>query len=438
MTRAVLTSAHSKTDMDRQTVGPLPACGSPRKSENGLSPWIVVQPLGDAEFVQLRRRAIFECDKWDPQVGDDCVIARYPLVMKKAAWSEVIALAEALARETRAAEVELARRPDLHRELGLPRALRRALRQAADAPPEGAARIIRFDFHFTSDGWRISEGNIDVPGGLNEASGFPAIIGSHYSWAEPVGDPAAAYVDAIAAAAPGSSVVALVHATAYSDDQQMMRYVARRLEARGIRAHLASPGHLRWHDGRAWLDAAWWRGPVDLIVRFFPAEWLGQLPKASGWRALCAGSRTPISNPATAILPQSKRFPLVWDRLATPLPTWRALLPETCEPRSAPWRTSREWILKPALGRVGEGIAISGLTEPTEWRKIARGVTWWPGHWVAQRRFDVVPIEIGGIARYPCLGVYTVNERVAGAYGRLASRPLIDSRAEDAAVLAAA
>jgi hypothetical protein len=31
-----------------------------------------------------------------------------------------------------------------------------------------------------------------------------------------------------------------------------------------------------------------------------------------------------------------------------------------------------------------------------------------------------------------------VNERVVGAYGRLASRPLIDSRAEDAAVLAAA
>jgi len=34
--------------------------------------------------------------------------------------------------------------------------------------------------------------------------------------------------------------------------------------------------------------------------------------------------------------------------------------------------------------------------------------------------------------------VYTVDERVAGAYGRLASRPLIDSHAEDAAVLAAA
>jgi len=41
-------------------------------------PWVDVEPLGDAEFVRLRRRAIFECDKWDPQVGDACAIARYP------------------------------------------------------------------------------------------------------------------------------------------------------------------------------------------------------------------------------------------------------------------------------------------------------------------------------------------------------------------------
>jgi hypothetical protein len=401
------------------------------------SPWVAVEPLSDADFVRLRRRAIFECDKWDPQVGDVCVIARYPLVLRKSAWTEVVALAEALARETRAAEEELVMRPDLHGRLGLPRAIRRALRQASRTAPTGAARIIRFDFHFTPDGWRISEGNIDVPGGLNEASGYPAIIGPHYPWAEPVGDPAAAYVDAlIAATAPGATV-ALIHATAYSDDQQMMTFVARRLEARGIRAHLASPSHLRWTNGRAWLEAAWWRGPLDLIVRFFPAEWMGQLPRNSGWPHLCAGSLTPISNPATAVLTQSKRFPLVWDDLATRLPTWRALLPETREPRSAPWRTSREWILKPALGRVGEGIGISGLTEPAEWRKIVRDATWWPGHWIAQRRFDVVPIAIRGVDRYPCLGVYTVDGRVAGAYGRLATRPLIDSLAEDAAVLAA-
>ena len=423
--------------MDLETSGGFPASGSLPKSENGSSPWVPVEPLTDAQFVQFRRRAIFECDKWDPQVGDVCVIARHPLVLTKDAWTEVVALAEALARETRAAEAELIGRPELHRRLGLPRAVRRALAHASRQAPAGAARIIRFDFHFTTDGWRISEGNSDVPGGLNEASGYPAIIGTHYPWAESVGDPAGAYVDALAAAAPAGAVVALVHATAYSDDQQMMTFVAKRLEARGLRAHLASPSHLRWREGRAWLESAWWCGPLDLIVRFFPAEWLGELPRNSGWPHLCAGSLTPISNPATALLTQSKRFPLVWDELSTSLATWRALLPETRDLRSTPWRTSPDWILKPALGRVGEGIAIAGLTDGVEWRKIVRNATWWPGHWVAQRRFEVVPIVIGGTARYPCLGVYTVDDRVAGAYGRLASRPLIDSLAEDAAVLAA-
>jgi hypothetical protein len=195
---------------------------------------------------------------------------------------------------------------------------------------------------------------------------------------------------------------------------------------------------LRWRAGRAWLDAAWWQGPLDLVVRFFPAEWLSQLPRASGWPHLFAGATTPLSNPATAILTQSKRFPLVWQELATQLPTWRAMLPETREPGAAPWRTSRDWILKPALGRVGEGIGIGGLTEAADWREIARAATWWPAHWIAQRRFEVVPVRIAGADRYPCLGVYTVDERVAGAYGRLADRPLIDARAEDAAVLAAA
>ena len=35
---------------------------------------------------------------------------------------------------------------------------------------------MRFDFHFTRDGWRISEVNSDVPGGLNESSGFERLM----------------------------------------------------------------------------------------------------------------------------------------------------------------------------------------------------------------------------------------------------------------------
>jgi glutathionylspermidine synthase len=360
-------------------------------------------------------------------------------VITHQAWVEVAHLAEALARETLAAETELIGRPELHGVLGLPRGIRHALRGAATTAgaTRGTARLVRFDFHFTSEGWRISEANCDVPGGLNEASGFPPLVAEHYSWATPVGDPGTAYVNALAACAGPNGTAAFVHATSYSDDQQMMLFIARKLEAEGIRTHLASPSHLRWNGPAASLSAAWWNGPLDLIVRFFPAEWLGALPKATGWPRLFAGGATPISNPATAILPQSKRFPLIWDALRTPLPMWRALLPETRETRDAPWSTSDEWVVKPALGRVGESIGIRGVVDAKEMRRISQSVRWTPGDWVAQRRFDLLPIEVAGVQLFPCLGVYTLDSRVIGAYGRLARVPLIDSRAADAAVLAA-
>jgi glutathionylspermidine synthase len=403
------------------------------------TPWLAVSPLTEVDFATLRRRAIFDCQKWDPQVGDVCVIARAPLVVRRDAWAEVERLASALAREALAAEAELVLRPELHARLGLPRAVRRALRRAAETgPTPGVARLIRFDFHHAPEGWRISEANADVPGGLNEASGFPALFAPHYPWAAPVGDAAGAYVEAIAGAAGAGGTVALVHATAYSDDQQMMAFMAKRLEAAGIRTHLASPAHLRWERGRARLDAGWWRGPLDVVLRFFPGDWLPLLPQECGWPQLFSGGTTPLSNPPTALLVQSKRFPLVWDALTTPLPTWRALLPETRDPREAPWRADDGWILKPAFGRAGEGVTLRGLVDPADWRRSRRAARWFPRYWAAQRRFEAVPVEIGGAEMYPCLGVYTLGERVVGAYGRLARRPLIDARAEETAVFTAA
>jgi hypothetical protein len=38
---------------------------------------------------------------------------------------------------------------------------------------------------------------------------------------------------------------------------------------------------------------------------------------------------------------------------------------------------------------------------------------------------------------FPCIGVYTLDGAVIGAYGRLARRPLVDHLAQDAAVLIA-
>jgi glutathionylspermidine synthase len=174
---------------------------------------------------------------------------------------------------------------------------------------------------------------------------------------------------------------------------------------------------------------------VDVLVRFFPGEWLPNLSRRAQWAPFFRGADTRLSNPATALVTQSKRFPLVWDRLQTPLPTWRALLPETCHPRRVRWQRDDRWVLKPALGRVGDAIGLRSVIPGREWSLIARDATWRPGDWVAQRRFDLVPLAGPAGPVYSVIGVYTVDRRVAGIYGRLASRPLIDHRAQDVAVL---
>jgi glutathionylspermidine synthase len=398
------------------------------------SPWVDVPGLDDDAFRTLRRRAIFDCLKWDPQVEDAGTLARVPLVVTAEAWDELTRLGEALARETLALEAELLRRPDLQGRLGLPRGAVAALGEAARGPAAGVARLVRFDFHHTADGWRISEANSDVPGGLNEASGFPLLVAPHYPGASTVGDPADGYVDALLAGRAEGTRVALLHATAYSDDHQMMAYLARKLRSRGARPVLASPAHVTWEGDRASVEGEEWQGEADLLVRFFPGDWLVDLP-GSGWRRFYAGSRTPISNPATALLTQSKRTPLIWDHLATSLPTWRALLPETRDPREVRWTEGEEWIIKPALGRVGEDVGIPGLSSAADWTRMRKQCARHPEHWVAQRRFIAAPAELGNSTVYPCIGVYTVDDRVVGAYGRLATRALVDGRAADAAVL---
>ncbi len=400
------------------------------------TPWIETAPVDPAEHLRLRRRAIFECCKWDPQVEDVSTVAPFPLLLRREAWDGIVRDSEALAAEVMAAEEELAHRPELHRELGIPFAVRRALRNvSAHGATPGMARVLRFDFHWTTEGWRISEANTDVPGGFNEASGFARIVAPLFPGSEPSGDPAGSLADAVAAATKPGGTVALVHATAYTDDRQVMVFLAAELESRGCQAQLAAPDHLRWQDGRARIESGWFSGEVDALLRFFPAEWLPNLPRACGWKHFFRGGRTPVSNPATALLTQSKRFPLVWDRLKTPLPSWRRLLPETRDPRHAPWKKENGWVLKPALGRVGDGIGLAGATVEKEWKPIRRAVRFGARWWAAQRKFEAVPMLVAGETFYPCVGVYTIDGRAAGAYGRVARRRIIDHLAQDVAVL---
>jgi glutathionylspermidine synthase len=392
--------------------------------------------LAAADFAHVRRRTIFECCKWDPQFEDVRTLAPFPLVLDTATWRRLAADAVELGRETLAAEAELLQRPDLHADLCLPRRVRHALQQAMRVgPTPGTARTLRFDFHPTADGWRISEVNSDVPGGFIEAQGFTRLMAQASPRLRPAGSPADVLAESITAAIGPRASVGLVHATAYSDDRQVMTYLQRAFERRGATTHLVSPQQVAWTGGRASLSCDWGNGPLDALLRFYPAEWLPELPYRSDWTHFFAGGRTPLCNPATALLTQSKRLPLVWDRLETPLPTWRRCLPETRSPRDVDWRSNGIWLVKPALGRVGEDVAVRGATSATAWRRIDRSARWFPRHWVAQRRFESVPVETPLGPMHVCLGIFVIDGRAAGIYGRMARVPLIDARAYDVAVL---
>lgn len=398
-------------------------------------PWSAGERLQPEEWKSVRMRLMFDCCKWDIQSEDHSVVADFPLLLEEEAWSSLASHAEKLTQEVLAAERELLCRPDLHARLGLPRGIGKVLRRCLPQTiATGKARVMRFDFHFSSKGWRISEVNADVPGGFIEASGFTELMAGYYPRYLVPPDPAKAYSGAIGEITGEGAVIGLVHATAHCDDRQVMQYLAQELQRKGMKAIALSPNHLKWESGFARVTSSFATVPSALLVRFFPAEWLPSLRPAPSWEPWFCGAKTPISNPGWAILIQSKRFPLVWEELKTLLPTWQSLLPETKCPRDL-FRSPEDWVFKPVFGRVGEDVAIAGVTEQRTYKEILEDVKRHPHHWIAQRRFDDLPLETHSGVRYACVGVFTLDGCAVGAYGRIATKPLIDHEAQDIAVL---
>jgi hypothetical protein len=393
--------------------------------------WTCTPALDAERFAAVRRRLVLDGYKWDPQVGDVSTVAPFALVLPTSASRQLAILAERLTAEAMGAETEMLHRPDLLGRLGLPRRLRRALADAA-TPTPAPARVIRYDFHPTGHGWRISEANSDVPGGYTEASHLPRLLAEHFPGLRPAGDPAARLAAALAGCGRRA---ALLSATGYMEDQQITAYLAALLRAAGCAAYRAHPRQVAWESGVAHLRTAAYEGPLDVVFRFYQGEWLGPPTAGAGWAAYLRGGQTPVCNPGAALLTESKRFPLLWDRLAAPLPTWRALLPETREPRAVDWRRDPDWLLKTAYCNTGDTVTIRELAGPWTWRWRCLEARLWPGEWVAQRRFAAVPVRTPAGPMYPCLGVYTIDGVAAGVYGRLAPRPVIDFAAVDVAVL---
>jgi hypothetical protein len=249
---------------------------------------------------------------------------------------------------------------------------------------------------------------------------------------ETAGDPGERYVYALARHAnEHRGAVVLLAAPGFMEDQQVVSGLARRLRLRGSTAVLAEPRHLTWKDQRASIGDT----PVAAIVRFYQGEWLARLPRRAGRRHLFVGGKTPVANPGVAILSESKRLPLLWDELGVRCPIWQRLLPETRDPRQVPWTRDEGWLLKTAFCNTGDSVTALGLLPKKTWRKRRLDVWLNPRQWIAQRRFQTLPVETPAGPMYPCIGVYTIEGQACGIYGRISPKPVIDYTATDVAVL---
>lgn len=99
------------------------------------------------------------------------------------------------------------------------------------------------------------------------------------------------------------------------------------------------------------------------------------------------------------------------------------------------WRSDPCWLLKPAYGNNGDDVILRAQETDREWERRTRTVGRHPDRWVAQRRFDTVPISSPAGIVYPCIGVYTIDGHACGIYGRYGTGALIDYAAVDVAVL---
>jgi glutathionylspermidine synthase len=390
-------------------------------------------PIPKDKYKDYRNKVIFNCFKWDPQVGDVNTISDSVVVIDSNTAKKLALWSEQLARETVLMEEALLKKPSLYKTLGLPKALKKALSLASDFHQEEHVRLMRFDFHPTMDGWAISEVNSDVPGGFAEASAFPELAASYLDGVKPYGNAAQSLVTAFEEKLTAGSRIGFVHATSYSDDRQVMEFLSHSFNHAGFKSAMISPDHLSWYQDKAHCIAQGQEGPIDGIVRFYPTEWLYNLQKSSGWSNYFK-SKTPSCNHPAVVLTQSKRLPLVWDKLDVAVPTWKALLPDTADPRTVDWKKD-DWILKPAFGRVGEDISIREVITPKEWKSISWSARLYPLDWIAQRRFKSLPLKSPQGDVHLCIGVFTIEGKFAGAYGRISSYPRIDANAKDIAIL---
>ena len=394
-------------------------------------------PIPENKYEEYRLNAMFDCYKWDPKFYDNDTLAKYVLVLSKEENEEIIRLTEKIDKETIEAEEFLNNHFEIAKPLALPKKIYTQIKNMNNYDKTKNVRLMRYDFHPDVSGkWVVTEVNSDVPGGFAESSLLPDLarktIGREDLKFTVFGD---VITKAIKEKVKENGTIMMVHCTCFSDDRQVMQYLGDRLEKEGYKILYGAADHINFKNKKAYSILSGNECELDGIFRFTPLEWLIQI-KPRRWDGYF-DTITPSCNHPIAIFAQTKRFPLIWDKLeenGIDLSTWKELLPETIEVKDVKGREG--FIFKPACGRVGEKISIEESCKGDEYKRILQDVRKHPKEYLAQKRFISKPLKgINDEEYHVCLGSYTVEGKHAGYYARISNLPRIDSYAADIPVL---
>jgi hypothetical protein len=393
-------------------------------------PVTLASPIGPKALRSIERQLHLHFHKWDTQVGDVSVLCEHPLVLPSDEWRRLRSYAEALAAETECLESLVLETARHSKTIGIPRSIREFLRRMAKPAAPNLARAMRFDFHPTASGWLVSEVNTDVPGGWREGTSLPQLYQPFYGGLECPESPLDAWGDGIETLAP-VGYVALLSAPGYLEDQQVLRTFRTELQKRRIPSILIqTPAALDWtHMGRCLMADS--RLAVSAVIRFYQLEWICRLPASTGWRQLLASKDVPVLNPTISAISESKRFPLLF-REANICPGWQALMPECRDPREIVFAEWDNWVLKACYSNTGDRVLIVGDLTRRDRQRAIREAQRQPSKWIAQRRFATLALDSCRGPLFPCVGVFVIGGRAAGAYVRLSARQVTDGSALEA------
>jgi len=380
-----------------------------------------IESIPPQHYPDYRMDVMFDGYKWDLQAGEQSTISDNVLLMEYEDAKFLADHAVKLYHETIKMERALHNNPKVVPELGISKKMADALCNCK-YDPSRHIRFMRFDFHPTTGGWQISEVNSDVPAGYPEASVLPALALRFFNGYRQFGCFGEVMKRNLTRLVPRGSAIAYLHDTHTVEDYQILHYIGDMMEQEGYGAVYASPENISWDNGKAYIKTQ----ELGAIIRYFPVEWM-EFSKNVDWCGF-VGTKIPSCNHPIALLTQSKRLPLVWDALGVDVPTWKKLLPET---RDCDNIVPNGWILKPAFGRVGEGINIPGTMSEEEESEIKKAAKVEPTQWVMQKMFESKLID----GMHVNIGVFVMDSEFAGFYARISSEARIDEDASEIPIL---